>query len=229
MSDLEGMLRDIRAEADYVCRMAGRGRLNAQTLSAMRSVPRQQFVGKPFQTHAYENSPLPIAGAGGQTISQPFIVALMTDLAAPQPTDRVLEVGTGSGYQSAVLSLLAGELYTIEILPELAQASQYHLQQIGCRNIQFRIGNGYYGWAEHAPFDVIMVTGAVETIPEPLVDQLSPGGRMILPVGKHRYTQDLVLLCKDQDGEVKTTSVLPVTFHPLEGQAQEQDSSRDSD
>jgi protein-L-isoaspartate(D-aspartate) O-methyltransferase len=222
MSDLEGMLRDIRAEADYVCRMAGRGQLNAQVLSAMRRVPRQQFVSKTFRTHAYENSPLPIDG--GQTISQPFIVALMTDLVAPQPTDRVLEVGTGSGYQTAVLSQLAGELYTMEILPELAQASQHRLEQIGYRNIRFRVGNGYNGWPECAPFDVIMVTGAVEAIPLSLVEQLSKGGRMILPVGQRRYTQDLILLCKDQDGEVRSTSVLPVTFNPLEGQHQETDS-----
>ncbi len=227
MGDLEGMLRDIRAEADYVCRMAGRGQLNAETLSAMRRVPRQQFVSKSFRTHAYENSPLPIGS--GQTISQPFIVALMTDLVAPQTSDRVLEVGTGSGYQTAVLSQLAGELYSIEILPELAQASQHRLEQMGCRNIRIRVGNGYNGWPENAPFDVIMVTGAVETIPAALVDQLSPGGRMILPVGQHRYTQDLILLRKDLHGEVQTTSLLPVTFVPLEGQDQEQDSAQDPD
>lgn len=226
MGDLEGMLRDIRAEADYVCRMAGRGQLNAQTLKAMRRVPRQDFVSQSFRTHAYENSPLPIGG--GQTISQPFIVALMTDLVAPQLTDRVLEVGTGSGYQTAVLCQLVRELYTIEILPELAQASQHRLEQIGCRNIQFRIGNGYNGWPEQAPFDVIMVTGAVEAIPIALIEQLSPGGRMVLPVGKHRYTQDLILLHKDRDGDVHSTSLLPVTFIPLEGQEEESNSSRDS-
>jgi protein-L-isoaspartate(D-aspartate) O-methyltransferase len=227
MGDLEGMLRDIRAEADYVCRMAGRGQLNAQTLSAIRRVPRQDFVSQSFRTHAYENSPLPIGG--GQTISQPFIVALMTDLVVPQLTDRVLEVGTGSGYQTAVLSQLVAELYTIEILPELAQASQLRLEEVGCRNIQYRVGNGYYGWPEGAPFDVIMVTGAVETIPAALIEQLSPGGRMILPVGKHRYTQDLILIRKDLDGEVHSTSLLPVTFIPLEGQEQESDSSQESD
>jgi protein-L-isoaspartate(D-aspartate) O-methyltransferase len=198
--------------------MAGRGQLNDQTLSAMRSVPRQQFVSKSFRTHAYENSPLPIGG--GQTISQPFIVALMTDLVAPQPTDRVLEVGTGSGYQTAVLSQLAAELYTIEILPELAQASQHRLEKVGCSNIHYRVGNGFYGWPEQAPFNVIMVTGAVEAVPTALIEQLAPGGRMILPVGKRRYTQDLTLLRKEQDGEVNATSVLPVTFVPLEGQAQ---------
>ncbi len=216
MSDLEGMLRDICAEAEYVCRMAGREHLNDQTLSAMRSVPRQRFVSKSFRSHAYENSPLPIGG--GQTISQPFIVALMTDLVAPKATDRVLEVGTGSGYQTAILAQLAAELFTIEILPELAQASQHRLDEEGYRNVHYRIGDGYYGWQETAPFDVIMVTAAVETIPQPLIQQLSPGGRMILPVGKRRYTQDLILLQKSLEGEIHSTSLLPVTFVPLAGE-----------
>lgn len=219
MGDLEGMLQDIRAEADYVCRMAGRAQLNDQTLSAMRRVPRQRFVSKSFRSHAYENSPLPIGG--GQTISQPFIVALMTDLVDPKPSDRVLEVGTGSGYQTAILAQLAAELYTMEILPELAQASQYRLDKEGYRNIQYQIGDGYYGWPQMAPFDVIMVTAAAETIPVPLIEQLAPGGRMIVPVGKRRYTQDLILLRKDDTGEVHSTSLLPVTFVPLAGDHEE--------
>jgi len=216
MGDLEGMLQDIRAEADYVSRMTGRGQLNDQTLSAMRRVPRQHFVSKSFRSHAYENSPLPIGG--GQTIPQPFIVAIMTDLVSPTPSDRVLEVGTGSGYQSAVLAQLSAELYTVEILPELAQASQYRLEVEGYNNIHYRIGDGYYGWPEVAPFDVIMVTAAVETIPIPLIEQLAPGGRMILPVGKRRFTQDLILLQKNLQGEVNSTSLLPVTFVPLAGE-----------
>ncbi len=216
MGDLEGMLQDIRAEADYVCRMTGLGQLNDQTLSAMRRVPRQHFVSKSFRSHAYENSPLPIGG--GQTVPQPFIVAIMTDLVAPRPGDRVLEVGTGSGYQSAVLAQLSSELYTVEILPELAQASQYRLDEEGYSNIHYRIGDGYYGWPDAAPFDVIMVTAAVETVPLPLIDQLAPGGRMILPVGKRRFTQDLILLQKNQQGEVHSSSLLPVTFVPLAGE-----------
>ncbi len=216
MGDLEGMLRDICAEADYVCRMTGLGQLHDQTLTAMRRVPRQHFVSQSFRSHAYENSPLPIGG--GQTVPQPFIVAIMTDLVAPKHTDRVLEIGTGSGYQSAVLAQLSGELYTVEILPELAQSSQYRLDEEGYRNIHCRIGDGYYGWPEVAPFDVIMVTAAVEAIPLPLVEQLAPGGRMILPVGKRRFTQDLILLQKDQFGEVQSTSLLPVAFVPLAGE-----------
>ena len=222
MGDLEGMLQDIRAEADYVCRMAGRGQLNDQTLTAMRRVPRQRFVSKSFRSHAYENSPLPIGG--GQTISQPFIVALMTDLVAPKTTDRVLEVGTGSGYQTAILAQLAEELYTVEILPELAQASQHRLDDEGYHNIRYRVGDGYYGWEEFAPFDVIMVTAAVETVPIPLIDQLAPGGRMILPVGKRRYTQDLILLQKNPEGEMHATSLLPVTFVPLAGEHEQKGS-----
>jgi protein-L-isoaspartate(D-aspartate) O-methyltransferase len=216
MGDLEGMLQDIRAEADYVCRMAGCGQLNDQTLSAIRRVPRQHFVSQSFRSHAYENSPLPLGG--GQTIPQPFIVALMTDLVAPKPIDRVLEVGTGSGYQTAILAQLADELYTIEILPELAQASQHQLDEEGYRNINYLVGDGYYGWPEVSPFDVIMVTAAVETVPVPLIEQLAPGGRMILPVGRRRYSQDLMLLQKKPDGELQSTSLLPVTFVPLVGE-----------
>lgn len=227
MGDLEGMLRDVRAEADYLFRMAGRDQLNDQTLTAMGRVPRQRFVSKPFRRHAYENSPLPIGG--GQTISQPFIVALMTDLAAPKSSDRVLEVGTGSGYQTAVLAQLAAELYTIEILPELARVSKKRLDEEGYRNVRYRVGDGYYGWAESAPFDVIMVTAAVETIPMPLIEQLSPGGRMILPVGKRRFTQDLILLQKNLDSELHTTSLLPVSFVPLSSGGRESATPADLD
>jgi protein-L-isoaspartate(D-aspartate) O-methyltransferase len=210
------MLQDIRAETDYVCRMVGRGQLNNQILSAMSRVPRQHFVGKDFYTHAYENSPLPIGG--GQTIPQPFIVALMTDMVAPKSSDRVLEVGTGSGYQTAILAHLAAELYTVEILPELAQVSQQQLDKEGYNNIHYRIGDGYYGWPEAAPFDVIMVTAAAEVMPQPLVEQLAPGGRMVLPLGRRRYSQDLILLQKSLQGEVCATSLLPVTFVPLSGE-----------
>ena len=213
MSDIEGMLNDIRAETNYVCRMTGREQLNDQILEVMGRVPRQRFVGEHFQTYAYENSPLPIGS--GQTISQPFVVALMTDLVAPKLTDRVLEVGTGSGYQTAILSQLAAQLYTIEIIPELARASQNRLDDAGYNNITFRVGDGYFGWPEIAAFDVIMVSAAVEEIPLPLIDQLAPGGRMIVPVGKRLFTQDLVLVQKDFDGEVQTTPLLPVAFLPL--------------
>lgn len=215
MGDIEGMLRDIRAEANYVYRWTGHEQLKDLILEVMGRVPRQRFVSQHLSRHAYENSPLPIGG--GQTTSQPFIVALMTDLAAPKPGDRVLEVGTGSGYQTAILSQLVAQLFTIEIDPELARDSQLRLDREGYRNISFRVGDGYFGWPEIAPFDVIMVSAAVEEIPLPLLEQLAPGGRMILPLGRRRFTQDLVLLQKDVAGQIQSTNLLPVFFVPMAG------------
>jgi protein-L-isoaspartate(D-aspartate) O-methyltransferase len=215
MADLDEMLHDIKAEANYACRMSGRNRLNDHVLEAMSRVPRQHFVEKVFRSHAYDNSPLPIGK--GQTISQPFIVALMTDLIAPQLGDRVLEVGTGSGYQTAVLAEMVSHLYTIEIIPKLAQRSRIQLEKEGYKNISYREGDGYYGWPEKAPFDAILVTAAAEEIPQPLVDQLAPGGRLVLPVGQHHFTQDLMLLQKDESGALNASNLLPVTFVPLTG------------
>lgn len=216
MGDIEGMLQDIRAETNYVYRMAGREQLNDQILEVMGRVPRQRFVSQRFSRHAYDNSPLPIGG--GQTTAQPFIVALMTDLVAPKPGDRVLEVGTGSGYQSAILSQLAAQLFTVEIDPDLAQESQHRLDDEGYRNISFRVGDGYFGWPEIAPFDVIMVSAAVVEIPVPLLEQLAPGGRMILPLGGRCCTQDLVLLQKDDAGRIESSNLLPVYFVPMAGE-----------
>ncbi|MCG8489225.1 MAG: protein-L-isoaspartate(D-aspartate) O-methyltransferase [Chromatiales bacterium] len=210
------MLHDIEAEANYACRMTGRSTLDDHVLDAMSRVPRQRFVRKNFRSHAYDNSPLPIGK--GQTISQPFIVALMTDLVAPKRDDKVLEVGTGSGYQTAVLAEMVDQLYTIEIIPKLAERSQRLLDKQGYSNINYRIGNGYFGWPEEAPFDAIMVTAAAEEIPQPLIDQLAPGGRLVLPVGKRHYAQDLMLLQKDQSGQVHTSNLLPVSFVPLTGE-----------
>ncbi|MES9814008.1 MAG: protein-L-isoaspartate(D-aspartate) O-methyltransferase [Candidatus Thiodiazotropha sp.] len=215
MSDVQGMLSDIQAEANYACRMTGLDHLNDHVLAAMSRVPRQRFVNKSFRPHAYDNSPLPIGK--GQTISQPFIVALMTDLMAPNRDDKILEVGTGSGYQTAVLAELVDHLYSIEIIPALAKKSRRRLEKAGYTNISFQVGDGYYGWSEMAPFDAIMVTAAVEHIPQTLIDQLAPGGRLVLPVGKRRYSQDLLLVKKDQYGAVKITRLLPVSFVPLSG------------
>ncbi|MCU7906301.1 MAG: protein-L-isoaspartate(D-aspartate) O-methyltransferase [Candidatus Thiodiazotropha sp. (ex Epidulcina cf. delphinae)] len=209
------MLNDIRAEANYVCRMTGRTSLDDHILAAMSRVPRRHFVSKTFRSHAYENSPLPIGR--GQTISQPFIVALMTDLAAPKRSDKVLEVGTGSGYQAAVLAELVEHLYTIEIIPELAQESRERLEEEGYSNISYSVGDGYYGWPDQAPFDAILVTAAAEEIPPPLIEQLAPGGRLVLPVGKRLFSQDLILLEKDQAGLTHSSCLLPVTFVPLTG------------
>jgi protein-L-isoaspartate(D-aspartate) O-methyltransferase len=215
MGDIQGMLSDIRAEASYACRMTGLDHLDDHVLAAMGRVPRQRFVNKSFRSHAFENSPLPIGK--GQTISQPFIVALMTDLIAPKRSDTILEVGTGSGYQTAVLAELVEHLYTIEIIPKLAQRSRRCLEKEGYSNISFLEGDGYYGWPDAAPFDAIMVTAAVEKIPQPLVDQLAPGGRLVLPVGKRRYSQDLILVKKDANGSLSKTRLLPVSFVPLSG------------
>jgi protein-L-isoaspartate(D-aspartate) O-methyltransferase len=215
MGDVQRMLSDIRAEVSYACRMTGLDNLNDHVLAAMSRVPRQRFVNKSFRSHAFDNSPLPIDK--GQTISQPFIVALMTDLIAPQRGDKILEVGTGSGYQTAVLAELVDDLYSIEIIPELAKKSRRRLEKAGYTNISFKVGDGYYGWPDIAPFDAILVTAAVEHIPQPLVDQLAPGGRLVLPVGERRYSQDLILLKKDHAGTIDISRLLPVSFMPLSG------------
>lgn len=215
MGDVQGMLSDIQAEANYACRMSGLDYLNDHVLAAMGRVPRQRFVSKSLRPHAFDNSPLPIGK--GQTISQPFIVALMTDLIAPKRGDKVLEVGTGSGYQTAVLAELVDRLCSIEIIPELAKKSRRRLEKEGYTNITFQVGDGYYGWSDMAPFDAIIVTAAVEQIPQPLVEQLAPGGRLVLPVGERSYSQDLILVKKDISGAIKKTRLLPVSFMPLSG------------
>jgi protein-L-isoaspartate(D-aspartate) O-methyltransferase len=194
--------------------IVARGVRDARVLAAMRQVPRHLFVEAKDRAQAYEDHPLPIAG--NQTISQPYIVALMTELADLTPNEKVLEIGTGSGYQSAVLSRLAGEVYSVEIVPELARASAERLQQLGYRNITVREGDGYRGWAEHAPFDAILVTAAPDRIPQPLLDQLAPGGRMVIPVGS--FFQELKVLSKDKNGKITEKDILPVRFVPMTGE-----------
>ena len=182
------------------------------TLSAMRKVPRHLFIPERARTLAYADRPIPIGY--GQTISQPYIVAYMTEIIQPKPADRVLEIGTGSGYQGAVLAEIVKEVYTIEIIPELAEWSLETVSSLGYQNIHIKSGDGYYGWEEEAPFDAIVVTAASEYIPPPLVDQLKEGGRMIIPVGSPFMTQNLMLVEKI-DGSIKTTSLLPVRFVPF--------------
>jgi protein-L-isoaspartate(D-aspartate) O-methyltransferase len=195
--------------------IAKRGVNDTKVLDAMRVVPRHLFVPSSAQAEAYDDRPLAIGE--GQTISQPYIVALMTETLNLTSKDKVLEIGTGSGYQAAVLSKLVSEVYTIEILKPLGEQAQRTLSELGYSNVHVRIGDGYQGWPEAAPFDAIIVTAAPEHIPEPLKQQLKIGGRMIIPVGN--FVQDLVLLTKTQDGFTRK-NVAPVRFVPMTGEVQ---------
>lgn len=193
----------------------GRPAFDSRVMDVLARVPRHEFV-PPEQLHlAYENRPLPIGH--GQTISQPYIVALMTDLARAQPAHKVLEVGTGSGYQAAVMAKLASRVYTIEIVEPLGQAATQRLRKLGYDNVEVRLGDGYHGWEEHAPYDAILVTAAASHVPPPLIRQLKPGGRMVIPVGAAFMVQQLMLVEKNADGTVSTRQILPVVFVPLTG------------
>jgi protein-L-isoaspartate(D-aspartate) O-methyltransferase len=194
----------------------GRNITNSRVLTAMGKVPRHEFVPERLRFQAYQDRPLPIGH--GQTISQPFIVAFMTEQLEPKPTDRVLEIGTGSGYQAAVLAELAGQVYTIEIIEDLARQAAADLKRLGYTNVHVRAGDGYQGWPEAAPFDVIIVTCAPEQVPPLLIEQLKGGGRMIIPVGP-TWDQELVLLCK-RGAKLERRAVLPVRFVPMTGQSQ---------
>ena len=206
---------DAAARAKMVeTQIVARGVRNPRVLVAMRDVPRHLFVDDAQRSRAYEDGPLPIGGR--QTISQPYIVALMSELLDLTPNERVLEIGTGSGYQSAVLSRLAGHVYSIEIIPELAKASAERLKQLGFSNITVREGDGYRGWPEHAPYDGIIVTAAPERIPQPLLDQLAANGRMVIPVGG--FFQELKVFKKDASGRVTEKDILPVRFVPMTGE-----------
>jgi protein-L-isoaspartate(D-aspartate) O-methyltransferase len=202
---------DVRETSSYL----GKQELNDRVLQALRSVPRHEFVPKEERRFAYQNRPLPIGH--GQTISQPYIVAIMTDLLEPGPGDKMLEVGTGSGYQAAILAELIGQMYSIEIIEPLARQAGKRLKRLGYTNINTRTGDGYYGWESEAPFDGIVVTAAASHIPPPLIKQLKSGGRMIIPVGSRFMTQVLMLVTKQEDGTIKTRQLLPVRFVPLTG------------
>ena len=186
-----------------------------EVLEAMARVPRHEFVPEDLVDSAYDDRPLPIGY--GQTISQPYIVALMTDLLNPEPGERVLELGTGSGYQAAVLAELDLAVHTIEIVPALGMEAAQRLARLGYDSVATRIGDGYYGWPEAAPFDGIVVTAAASHVPPPLVSQLAAGGRMVIPVGQPFMVQQLVLVTKDAAGSVRTRQLLPVRFVPLTG------------
>jgi len=212
----ENMIRLIEADVRYTSEYLKQSVLDARVLEAMARVPRHEFVSPDLADLAYANRPLPIGH--GQTISQPYIVAIMTDLLDIEPGHRILEIGTGSGYQAAVLAELNTRVWSIEIIPALGQQAQTRLPHLGYDNIDVRIGDGYYGWPEQAPFDAIIVTAAANHIPPPLLQQLKPGGKMIIPVGSQFSTQQLVLISRGENDEFITRQVLPVRFVPLTGE-----------
>lgn len=213
MKDRELMVRSIEAEVKETSRWIGKKELDARVMEAMGRVPRHAFVPPDMASVAYRNEPLPIGF--GQTISQPYIVALMTDLLAPKEDDAVLEVGTGCGYQTAILSELVKHVYTMEVIKDLGERARARLMHLAYENIDFRIGDGYCGWPECAPFDGIIVTAAAASIPESLVEQLKPGGNMAIPVGTANSGQTLLQVSKDRAGAVRSRDVLPVAFVPL--------------
>jgi len=210
---IDRMIADIEREVNYTQGMIGRARFDSRVMEAMRTVPRDAFVPDDLKPFAFDNGPLSIGH--GQTISQPYIVALMTDLLGLEPQHHVLEIGTGSGYQTAVLAQLVSRVYSVELIPELGTAAADRLRQLNYDNIEFRIGNGYDGWPEHAPYDAIIVTAAATHIPEDLIDQLRPGGKLAIPVGRPYQPQDLLLIEKDPQGNAITHNILGVAFVPL--------------
>lgn len=213
------LLDEIRDEVRDTRQLTGRPVLDPRVLEALRVVPRHAFVPEELQGSAYANHPLPIGH--GQTISQPYIVALMSDLIRPRAGHVVLEVGTGSGYQAAILSRLVKQVYSLEIIEELAEQARVRLQRLGCDNVEVRAGNGRFGWPEHAPYDSIMVTAAAPGIPPALIEQLRPGGILVMPVGSRYLGQELLVLEKDALGGLEERRVLPVAFVPLTGSAAE--------
>jgi protein-L-isoaspartate(D-aspartate) O-methyltransferase len=207
------MVGAVESDARLTAEATGRRALDRRVLAVLGRVPRHEFVPAALRGRAYENRPLPIGY--GQTISQPYIVALMTDLLEVKAGDAVLEVGTGSGYQAAVLAELGARVYSVEIVPELQRRAGALLARLGYANVEVRGGDGYDGWPEHAPFDAIVVTAAASHIPPPLVQQLAPGGRMVIPVGAPFMVQQLTLVSKTAAGQVQTRQLLPVAFVPL--------------
>lgn len=213
------LLDEIALELKATAYSTGVAVLSAPVRQALRDVPRQDFVSAALRASAYGNYPLSIGR--NQTISQPYIVALMTELLACGPRARVLEVGTGSGYQAAVLSRLVAKVYSLEIIAELSEQARQRFVQLGYDNIEAKTGDGYHGWPEQAPFDAIIVTAAAPYVPPALIEQLRPGGRLVIPVGEGFFSaQDLLVIEKDANGEIHQRSVLPVAFVPLTGQCE---------
>jgi protein-L-isoaspartate(D-aspartate) O-methyltransferase len=210
----EEMVAEIAAQVAYASDAIGKAELDERVMQAMAKIPRHEFVPVELQPYAYINLPLPIGF--DKTISQPFIVALMTDLLEPRSDETVLEVGTGLGYQAAILAGLARKVYSMEIIEELARDAERRLSRQGYTNVEVRIGNGYHGWSEHAPFDKVIVTAAPDLSPPPLINQLKAGGKMVIPAGLPD-AQQLMLVDKDLNGRITTKEVLQVRFSQLEG------------
>lgn len=202
---------EVQATADYI----DKATLDPRVMQAMGQVPRHEYVPENLRRQAYENRPLPIGH--GQTISQPYIVALMSDLCRVPPGGRVLEIGTGSGYQAAILAAMGTKAYSIEIIPDLAREAGERLRRLGLHDIRLRTADGFHGWEEAAPFDAILVTAAAGQIPPPLIRQLAPGGRLVIPIGGRFQVQHLMLVEKNAAGEISTRQLLPVVFVPLTG------------
>ena len=211
----EALLREIEANVERTREYLGKSALDVRVMHAMSTVPRHEFVPAPLRARAYENRPLPIGY--GQTISQPYIVAIMTDLLALPAGCTALDIGTGSGYQAAILAEICETVYTIEIVEPLGREAAARLERLGYKNVHARIGDGFFGWPEAGPFDAIVVAAVATKLPMPLVEQIKPGGRMIIPIGSRLGGQDLILVTKDTDGEISTESILPVIFVPLTG------------
>jgi protein-L-isoaspartate(D-aspartate) O-methyltransferase len=210
----QSMIAEIAAQAIYVSARIGKAAFSRRVMQVLDEVPRHAFVPIELQEYAYANTPLPIGF--DKTISQPFIVALMTDLLDIKADDSVLEIGTGLGYQTAILAQLARRVYSVEIIEELGQAAKQRLRQQGCSNVELKIANGYHGWSEHAPFDKVIVTAAPDLIPVPLIHQLKAGGKMVIPAGLPNM-QRLTLAEKLANGRMTMKEILPVRFSQLEG------------
>ena len=216
MNNQQRMIKEIEMEIRLTRGYTGINSFDDRVMSVMGQVPRHQFVPPELRSQAYDNGPLPIGS--GQTISQPYIVALMTHLLNPESSDTILEVGTGSCYQAAILSCLVKKVYSIEIVEELAKKADSRLHKSGYINIEVLSGDGYYGLPEHAPYDGIVVTAAAPFIPQPLIDQLRPGGRLVIPVGLPYRHQELMLVEKQENGQIETHDILGVAFVPLTGE-----------
>lgn len=213
MNGLQRMLNDIEMEVKLTRHLIGKEALDGRVMAAIKQVPRHEFLPADYRFLAYHNGPAPIGL--GQTISQPYIVALMSDLLGTKPTDTILEVGTGSGYQAAILSKLVKQVYSLEIIEELSKKASRRLKKLGYDNVTVRTGDGHFGWSEYAPFDGIIVTAAAADIPQSLIDQLKAGARLVIPVGLPYEYQELMVVEKKADGKVETRNVLGVSFVPL--------------